>query len=132
MYIFEVCLCVIKQKPNEYVTDTMEVIETTSPFELVSLDSLHLETFSGGCEVILVLVDHFTRYDVCYATKNKTAKTAAKCMFDDFFLKYGLPNQILHDQGGKFENRLKAELKELSGVVRFSHHTISPNVQWES
>ena len=121
-YISEECSCVIQQKPNERVTDQMEVIETTSPFELVSLDFLHLETSSGGCEWILVLVDHFTRYAVCYATKNKAAKTAAKCMFDDFFLKYGFPNRILHDQGGEFENRLMAELKELSGV-KGSHTT---------
>ena len=121
-YISDECSCIIQQKPNERVTDQMEVIETTSPFELVSLDFLHLETSSGGCEWILVLVDHFTRYAVCYATKNKAAKTAAKCMFDDFFLKYGFPNRILHDQGGEFENRLMADLKELSGV-KGSHTT---------
>ena len=39
----------IQQKPNEHVTDTMEVIETTSPYELVSLDFLHrLEVVSGS------------------------------------------------------------------------------------
>ncbi len=94
----------------------MEPIETSSPFELLSLDFLHLEKSTGGYEYILVLVDHFTRYPVCYATRNKEAKTAAKCLFDDFVLRYGFPHRILHDQGGEFENKLFAELKRLSGI----------------
>ena len=116
-YIGDECsYCVIQQKPNERVKDKMEVIETTSPFELISIDFLHLETSSGGCEWILVVVDHFTRYAACYATRNKYGQTAAKCLFDDFFLKYGYPNRILHDQGAEFENSLMAELKELAGI----------------
>ena len=110
------CFCVVQRKPNIQIRSEMEVVETTAPFELVSLDFLHLEKSSGGCEYILVLVDHFTRFAVCYATKNKSARTAAKCLFDDFALRYGFPNKILHDQGGEFENKLFDELKMLSGV----------------
>ena len=121
-YISEECSCVIQQKPNRHVKDQMEVIETTSPFELISLDFVHLDKSSGGYEYILVLVDHFSRYAVCYPTRNRRGDTAAKCLFDDFVLKYGFPHRILHDQGGEFENRLFEELKKLSGV-RGSHTT---------
>ena len=115
-HVNEKCFCVVQRKPNMQIRSEMEVVETTAPFELVSLDFLHLEKSSGGCEYILVLVDHFTRFAVCYATKNKTARTAAKCLFDDFALRYGFPTKILHDQGGEFENKLFHELKMLSGV----------------
>ena len=37
-------------------------------------------------------------------------------------LKYGFPTQILHDQGGEFENELFYQLEKLSGVKR-SHTT---------
>ena len=121
-YINEECSCVIQKKPVKQVKSELEVIETTSPFELISLDFLHLEKASGGFEYILVLVDHFTRYAVCYPTRNKHGKTAAKCLFDDFVLKYGFPQRILHDQGGEFENDLFAQLKELSGI-KGSHTT---------
>ena len=112
------CRCVVEQKPNQKVFAPMEPVLTTSPFELVSLDFLQLEQSSGGYDHILVLVDHFTRYAVCYATKNKEGKTAAKCLFDDFVLKFGFPNKILHDQGGEFENDLFYHLERLSGVKK--------------
>ncbi len=117
-HISKNCQCVMQQKPNEKHRAELEPLESTSPFELVSLDFLHLEKSSGGQEYILVLIDHFTRYAVCYATKNKSGKTAAKCLFDDFVLKYGFPNKILHDQGGEFENELFYHLEKLSGIKR--------------
>ena len=112
------CSCVWNRKPNRKIRDHLEPIQTSSPFELVSLDFVHLERSSGGCEYILVLVDHFTRYAVCYPTKDKKGPTAAKCLFNDFVLKYGFPAQILHDQGGEFENKMFYELEKLSGVKR--------------
>ena len=111
------CSCLIQQKPNLRIQGEMEPIHTSSPFELISMDFLHLEKSTGGYEYILVLVDHFTRYAVCYATRNKEAKTAAKCLFDDFVLRYGFPHRLLHDQGTEFENKLFAELKRLTGIA---------------
>ena len=67
--------------------------------ELVAIDFLHLEKSSGGHEYILLIVDHFTRYGQAYATRNKEAVTAAKHLFGDFVLKFGLLSRILHDQG---------------------------------
>ena len=46
----------------------------------------------------------------------KISPTAAKKIYGDFVLRFGLPSQILHDQGREFENSLFAELEKLSGV----------------
>ena len=89
-HINKSCRSLLQQKPNERPRAELEPLQSTSPLELVSLDFLHLEQSSGGFEYILILVDHFTRYAVCYATRNKSGKTAAKRLFDDFVLKYGL------------------------------------------
>ena len=115
-YVTKVCTC-LKQKPPNFKTRTPIVnIQTTYPFELVSIDFLHLEQSTGGYEYILVIMDHFTRFAQAYATKNKSARTVAEKLYNDFVLRFGFPGKFHHDQGGEFENKLLADLEKISGL----------------
>ncbi len=104
----------MKQKPLRLKTRApLQPIITSSPFELVSIDFIHFEKSSGGYEYILVIVDHFTRYAQAYPTRNKTVKTVAEKLYNDYILRFGFPAKIHHDQGGEFENRLLEWLEQL-------------------
>ena len=76
--------------------------------ELVGLDFLHLDLH----------LDHYTGFTQAYPTASKKAKTATERLYSDFMLRFGLPDKILHDQGGEFENDLFKELVKLCGVKR--------------
>ena len=117
-YIKTQCRCVKQKTPMNQVKEELTSIHTSSPFELLSLDFLELEKSSGGYDHILVLIDHFTRFVVCYPTRNKAGKTAADRLFNDFALRYGFPHKIHHDQGGEFENELFKQLEKLSGTLK--------------
>ena len=110
------CRCVVQKKARIQPTAPLQSIHSSSPMELVAIDFLHLEKSSGGHEYILLIVDNFTRYAQAYPTRNKSALTAAKHLYGDFVLRYGLPGRLMHDQGGEFENRLFEELHRLTGV----------------
>lgn len=49
-----ICECVKRKEPNKVTGAPLTTIKTTYPFELVSIDFLHLERCKGGYEYILV------------------------------------------------------------------------------
>ena len=96
----------------------LENIMATLPLELVHLDYLCLEPGKGKEENILVVTDHFTHYAKAYVTQSQTALTAAKTLWDNFIVHYGLPKKILLDQGRNFESEFIADLCRLMGTQK--------------
>ena len=105
-HVTKVCQCLKAKRPSRIFRAHIREITAASPFELVSIDFVHLEQSTRGYEYILVIIDNFTRFCQAYPTKNKSATTAAKHIFND------------HDQGREFENQLFHGLENLSGIKR--------------
>ena len=115
-YIRKRCKCIVSKQPNVKERAPLIPIESTYPFEMVSIDFIQLDQCKGKFEYVLVVCDHFTRFVQMYATKNKNSKSAANKLFNEFILKYGFPKRIHHDRGREFNSKLFKTLHELSGI----------------
>jgi hypothetical protein len=60
-------------------------------------------------EYALVICDHFTKWVEIHAMRNGTAVEVAKRLIK-FFTRFGLPDQILTDQGTNFQSNVLAEV----------------------
>ena len=73
-----------------------------------------------GNQLILVVTDHFTRWQDALAIPDVTAPVVATALDERIFCYLGLPEQLHADQGAQFESALMAELCHLWGIDKTS------------
>ena len=82
-----------------------------------------------GNRYLLTYVDYFTKFAEVYAISNKEAETVCRVLAEEVFPRYGVPLQVVTDQGREFENRFLRELCHSYGIdnVRTSPYRPSTN-----
>ena len=94
-------------------------LKITHPLELIHMDYLKIESNQSDKDVhILIVTDHFTRFTQAFITPNETAPVVAKTLWDQYFMKYGILEKIISDQGRNFESKLIAELCNLATIQK--------------
>ena len=107
------CIC----RKARTITAPLTPIITSQPLELVCLDYLLVEP-SAGYEHLLVITDHFTKFAKVVPTKNESALTTARALYENFITVYGIPQRIHSDQGRCFESKIIKELCSLTGMSK--------------
>jgi hypothetical protein len=74
---------------------------------------------------VLVLLDQASQYVTLRATRDQTAATAAKIIYDSIFMQYGCPRYIISDRGSSWLNELFQNFIKL-GNLNIMHIKTSP------
>ena len=101
----------------------MQPIICTEPMELVHIDYVGMEvTVATDKKPVvknaLVVIDHFTHYVQAFVTKNHTARTTARVLYNNYFSVFGFPQCLMSDQGTEFCGKVIAAMCSLLGVKK--------------
>jgi transposase InsO family protein len=73
------------------------------------------------------MVDLFSKYAEGIPLRNKEAITVARALFDVVISRYGIPLQLLSDNGREFENNVMLELCRLTGIDKIHTTAYRPS-----
>ena len=98
------------------------------PFERIAIDLTGPHPTSRSSNVyILTVLDLFSKWAEALPLRNKEATTVARALFDVVLSRFGLPLQILSDNGKEFENNLMKELCRLLNIDKLRTTAYKPS-----
>ena len=101
-----------------------------APWERVGIDLTGKHPRSRrGNYYILTYIDYFTKWAEAYPIPNKEASTVCRLLVEEIFPRYGVPLQVISDQGREFDNRLIKGVCDIMGAdkIRTSPYKASTN-----
>uniref|UniRef100_A0A5S6QMF2 RNA-directed DNA polymerase n=1 Tax=Trichuris muris TaxID=70415 RepID=A0A5S6QMF2_TRIMR len=105
-----------------------------NPWERICLDFLgpFTETTAGN-RYLLIVTDSFTKWTEAFPVRDMEGATTASVLVHEWFCRYGLPEEILSDQGRTFESELMKSVCVLLDVrkLRTSAYHAQGNGQVE-
>lgn len=91
-------------------------VRTNSFNDRVHMDLLGPLISMGENKYLLVLIDSFSRWTELCPIVDKSAKTVANAIMENWFLKFTAPKHITSDQGEEFVNYAVSNLNEFFNV----------------
>ena len=96
-------------------TPKLAPILATEPMDLVHIDFVKME-IPGDLQKklktknVLVITDHFMRFVQVYITKDQTAHTMARILYDKYFAVFGFPGRLMSDQARAFCGNVNVQM----------------------
>ena len=116
------CERCVTAKMGKKLHTKMGRLVASQPLEVLAIDFTVLEP-AQGYENVLVCTDVFSKFTQAFPTRDQTAKTVAKTLVKEWFVRFGVPIRIHSDQGRNFESDL---VKELCNMYQIQKSRTTP------
>lgn len=80
----------------------------------------------SNSKYILTVIDHFTRYAEFIALPDQTAETTAQALVQRIFTKFGVPEELISDQGTNFTSELMKQVCKLLRIRKLQTTAYHP------
>lgn len=97
--------CVLRKARLEGRAPLVPIV-TKAPLEILAVDYLTLSRPNDTYQYILVATDLFTKYAWAIPTRDQTAVTTARALWQYIIQPFGCPERLHSDQGANFESNL--------------------------
>ena len=81
----------------------------------------------NGYEYILTVMDYFTKSAKAYHIRDHKATAVARVLLENCFMRLGMPEEIISDQGAEFEGELFTELCKCLNVSKLRTSSYRPS-----
>ena len=112
-------VCQVAKTSRKSTSKEVQRLYSGRPWQKVAIDMVGpLPATQLGNQWILVLTDHFSRWQDALPLPDATAATVAEALDHRIFAYIGLPESIHSDQGSQFQSSLMTELCKLWNVEK--------------
>ena len=103
---------------------TLRSPQASRPWQSIHVDTVGpLPTTENGNKYIVTFIDVLTRYGMAAGVPNKSAKSVARAIFEKVFAVFGLPENLISDNGSEYVNEI---LDNALKYFQIKHRTVSP------
>jgi hypothetical protein len=128
----EVCQC-NKGETIKYLGTLQPLPIPPSIWKDISMDFITILPKSGNKSVIMVVVDHLSKYSHFYALQHSfTTSTVAQLFMDQVFKIHGMPHSIVSDHDPTFISNFWQELFKLQGTQLHLSKTNHPETDGQT
>jgi hypothetical protein len=120
-------MCQLNKETHHNIKLPLAITDTkTHPWEKIYLDIVgSLPITEGGMKYILTCQDNLSKYFIAVPIQNQTADEVTNAFVKHIVLVYGIPDEIVTDQGSNFMSDVLNEYVNYSKLRKFTRqHTI--------
>ena len=105
----------------------LKPLEIEEPFSTLHIDHIGpLPTSKEGYKYCLLVIDRFTKFPECFATKSTDAVETANILYSQIICRYGFPRKLILDRAQGFMSKLIAELCKIFQITKVNTSSYHP------